>query len=366
MRILHVINDLRLAGAERLLADLATQQRESGMDVSLAPLVACGSAFETNIRDAGVPLLMPDRPHPIRSPSHIARFRRMIGGYDLVHVHLFPAQLWIALAALTQGRSAPILFTTEHNTHNTRRNVRAFRLVDRLMYSKYDHIAAISEGTRDAMATYLPETASKISVVHNGIDPRRFTGSGSPEERACLFPQIPITAPLLLCIGRLEPQKDFPNLLWAFAQVPDAHLAVIGTGPLQAELEALAQTLAIPTRVHFFGRRNDIPALLRNADVYVQASEWEGFGIAAVEAMASGLPLVITDVQGLREVVADAGIRVPRGKPDALADAIRKLLATPAQRQALSKRARERSQIFSIAATADAYKELYERSKKAT
>ncbi|MBC8135553.1 MAG: glycosyltransferase, partial [Fibrella sp.] len=316
---------------------------------------------ESKIKDAGIPLLMPDRPRPIRSPAHIARLRKLFRGYDLVHVQLFPAQLWVALAAITMGKSAPILFTTEQNTHNTRRDIPAFHPIDRLMYSRYDHIAAISDGTRDAMTTYLPETAGRISVVHNGIDPRRFTESGSPEERAQLFPQVPATTPLLLCIGRLEPQKDFPNLLRAFAQVPSAHLAIVGIGPLQAELEALAQTLAIQDCVHFLGRRNDIPALLRNADGYVQASKWEGFGIAAVEAMASGLPLVITDVPGLREVVADAGMHVPSGNPDALAGAINRLLTSVDQRDRLSRRARERAQMFSIGASADAYKSLYER-----
>lgn len=361
MRILHIINDLRLAGAERFLADLSPHQKESGLDVSVAPLAPYGSAFENKIKDAGIPLLMPDRPRPIRSPAHIVRLRKLFRDYDLVHVQLFPAQLWVALAAMTMGKSAPILFTTEQNTHNTRRDIPAFRPIDRLMYSRYDHIAAISDGTLDAMVAYLPETASKISVVHNGIDPRRFTDSGSPEERAQLFPQVPATSPLLLCIGRLEPQKDFPNLLRAFAQVPNAHLAIVGIGPLQPELEALAQTLAIQDRVHFLGRRNDIPALLRNVDLYVQASKWEGFGIAAVEAMASGLPLVITDVPGLREVVADAGIHVPSGNPDALAVAINNLLATPAQCETLSHRARERSRAFSIATSADAYKVLYEK-----
>lgn len=361
MRILHIINDLRLAGAERFLADLSPHQKEAGLDVSVAPLAAQGSAFETKIRDAGVPLLLPDRPRPIRSPAHVVRLRRLMRGYDLVHVQLFPAQLWVALAAMSLGKSAPLLFTTEQNTHNTRRDIRAFRPVDRRMYSRYDHIAAISDGTRDAMIAYLPETANKVSVVHNGIDPRRFTESGSPEERSRLFPQVPVNASLLLCIGRLEPQKDFPNLLRAFAKVPDAHLAIVGVGPLQAELEALARTVAVADRLHFLGRRDDIPALLRNADVYVQASKWEGFGIAAVEAMASGLPLVITDIPGLREVVRGAGVRVPSGEPDTLAVAINTLLASPARRDALSRQARERSRAFSIAASAEAYGVLYEK-----
>ncbi len=361
MRILYIINDLRLAGAERFVADIAPYQKASGLDVSVATLAPYGSAFEEEIKNAGIPLLMPSRPHPFRSPAHVPRLQKLFAGYDLVHVQLFPAQLWAVLAAQMMGKTAPILLTTEHNTHNTRRNIPALRSLDRWMYRRYAHIAAISDGTRDALVEHLPETAGKISVIHNGIDLQRFTEPGSPDDRARLFPQVPVSSPLLLCIGRLEPQKDFPNLFRAMTKVPGVHLAIVGVGSLQAELQELSRALALAERVHFLGQRNDIPALLRNADLYVQASAWEGFGIAAVEAMASGLPLVITDVAGLREVVSDAGVRVPPGDPDSLARALTDLLADERRRADLSRRARTRAQSFTIATCAGAYRQLYEK-----
>lgn len=361
MRILYIINDLRLAGAERFVADIAPYQKASGLDVSVATLAPYGSAFEEEIKRAGIPLLMPTRTYPFRSPAHIPRLRTLFQGYDLVHVQLFPAQLWAVLAAMTIGNSAPVLLTTEHNTHNTRRNIPALRAMDRWMYSRYAHIAAISDGTRDALVEYLPETADAISVIHNGIDPQRFTEPGSAEERSRLFPQVPASSPLLLCIGRLEPQKDFPNLFRAMRKLPDVHLAIVGVGSLQAELQTLSRTLTLSERVHFLGQRNDIPALLRNADLYVQASAWEGFGIAAVEAMASGLPLVITDVSGLREVVAEAGVRVPPSDPEALSRAVSDLLADEEKRFELAHQARERAQLFTVSTCADAYTKLYEK-----
>ena len=359
MRVLHLINDLRVAGAERLVADLCEAQKVQGLKVSVAPLAPCDSPLQSKIHDAGIPLLLPDRAVPIRSPVHIFRLRRLFTGFDVVHVHLFPAQLWAVLAAKSLGKSAPVLVTTEHNTYNSRRSVPVFRSVDAAMYAAYTRIAAISEATKTDLAAYLPATASKIAVVTNGINPRRFTQAGSPEERAALFPDIPAGALVLLSVGRLEPQKDFPTLLRAVAIVPEAHLFVIGAGRLSESLEALARFLGIAGRVRFLGLRDDIPALLRNADVYGQSSAWEGFGIAAVEAMASGLPLVITDVPGLREVVGNAAIAVPTANPEAFAGALRELAANPAKRRELGERGRERAALFTIEASANAYAALY-------
>ena len=362
MNVLHVINDLRLAGAERLLADLVEVQTVAGLTVSVAPLAPCGSANEAKIRDTGATLLLPDKRLAIRSPAQIPRLRQLFRGYDLVHVQLFPAQLWVAIAGVSLGKAAPALLTTEQNTHNGRRDVPALKPIDRWMYARYAGIAAISDGTRDALIAYLPETAGKIMVVPNGIDLRRFTQTGSLAERAALFPQVPASVPILLSVGRLEAQKDFGTLVRAVALVPDAHLCIVGDGHLRTPLETLARTLGIAGRVHFLGKRNDIPALLRNADMYTQSSAWEGFGIAAVEAMASGLPLVVSDVPGLREVVGDAVVTVAPASPEAFAGAVNGLLKNAPRRAALSRLARARAARFSIAETARGYADMYGRT----
>ena len=359
MKVLHVINDLRLAGAERLVADLSRAQAANGLTVSVAPLSMSSSGFEDAVRSANVPLLLPEKPMPIRSPAHIPRLAKLFPGFDIVHVHLFPAQLWAVCAATTLGKSAPVLVTTEHNTHNGRRGNPLLRPVDAAMYARYARIAAISDATRDALTAYLPATAAKISVVTNGIDTARFAQTGSAAERATLFPNVSATASLLLSIGRLEVQKDFPTLLRAVALVPNAHLAIIGDGVLRGDLEALAAFLGIRERVRFLGKRGDIPALLRNADLYVQPSLWEGFGIAAVEAMASGLPVVASDVPGLREVVGDAGVLVKKGSADGFASAMNRLLADADARTVLSQKARARAESFTIEACQRAYQTFY-------
>lgn len=280
---------------------------------------------------------------------------------DIVHVQLFPAQLWAAVAATRLGKKAPVLVTTEQNTYNRRRDIPLLRPVDAWMYQRYTRIAAITDATADALIKYLPETRAKTVVIPNGIALERFRDiTVTAEDRTNRLPDIPATAPLLASIGRLETQKDVPTLLRALAQLDGVHLALIGDGPLRPELEALAKELNITDRAHFLGRREDVAILLRLADLYVQSSAWEGFGIAAVEAMASGLPVVHSDVPGLREVVSEsAGVRCPPSDPIALANAIRSLLGDTAKRATLSKNARERATMYRIENSVAAYLELY-------
>ncbi|MGH9669124.1 MAG: glycosyltransferase, partial [Terriglobales bacterium] len=128
---------------------------------------------------------------------------------------------------------------------------------------------------------------------------------------------------------------------------------------LRPSLEALAASLGIWERVHFLGRRADVPQLLKLADVYVHSSHWEGFGIAAVEAMAAGLPVIASDVPGLSQVVGSAGLLFPRGDADCLAGHISSVLASESLRRQLSQAGRERARSFSIEQSVEAYINLY-------
>src|SRR5690606_26216626 len=114
-------------------------------------------------------------------------------------------------------------------------------------------------------------------------------------------------------------------------------------------------------RVHLLGRRVDIPQLLKTADVYAQSSLWEGFGIAAVEAMASGLPVVASRVPGLADVVGDAGVLVEPANPKAFAEQIRRVITDTKLRRVLSERASHRAQLFNVDRTVEGILRVYEQ-----
>jgi glycosyltransferase involved in cell wall biosynthesis len=143
------------------------------------------------------------------------------------------------------------------------------------------------------------------------------------------------------------------------AKVSDVDLALVGDGELRGQFERQAESLGIAKRVHFLGARSDVAELLKMADIYVHVPVFEGFGIAAAEAMAAGKPIIASDVPGLAQVVGDAALLVPPSDSEALAAAIRRLIASPELRLQLARAAVERSSQFSIEKTVEAYIELY-------
>jgi glycosyltransferase involved in cell wall biosynthesis len=136
-------------------------------------------------------------------------------------------------------------------------------------------------------------------------------------------------------------------------------LVLAGDGSLRQQLEAQAETLGVTSRVHFLGRRMDVAELLKMADIYVHPAAFEGFGIAAAEALTAGKPVVASNVPGLAQVVGDAGILVPPGDVETLAAEVRTLINSPDRRQQLSRAAVERGRQFSIETTVAAYIDLY-------
>ncbi|MFZ5992726.1 MAG: glycosyltransferase [Deinococcota bacterium] len=358
MRVLQVINTLALAGAETLVKDIVLRLREHGIETDVYVLRRLDSPLEEDLKRAGVSLFGSTN-LSVYSPKQVWSLAKHLSShrYDLLHVHLFPAQLWAVIAAKFLNHRINLV-TTEHSTHNRRRRW-YFRHLDQQMYCQYSQIACISEGTKRALLNWLPTLAGKTHIVQNGVDVARFAQSESFNKTALLG--IQPEAPLVLCVGRLEEPKDHATLLNAISRLEGVHLALVGDGPLRTELEALAAHLSITQQVHFLGRRTDIPRILKTADIYVQPSRWEGFGIATLEAMAAGLPIVASDVPGLADLVGNAGMLFPAGNVDTLADCLRLLLSRPDVRSELAQRAINRASEYDIGSTVERYLDLYKR-----
>lgn len=150
------------------------------------------------------------------------------------------------------------------------------------------------------------------------------------------------------------------TLVRAVGALDGVHLAIVGDGAERPDLEALIDHERLRGRVHLLGRRSDVPQLLKTADVYVQSSLWEGFGIAAVEAMAAGLPIIASRVPGLADVVGDAGILVEPGNSEVFAEQIQRVLLDETLRQTLAERAKKQAELFSIERTVEGILRVYE------
>jgi len=357
MRVLHVIDSLQVGGAETHLRNIIPQLRKKNIQISIYLLKSTKSFLELDIMKDRTPIYYSNR-SSIYSIAHVFDLARHLRDhhYDLIHVHLFPAQLWAAMAVyLVRGKI--LLITTEHNTYNRRRKS-WLRPLDRWMYKQYISIIAISEATANAMEQWLPELNGKITIIPNGI-PLDVFSKASPLCKSEITGND--SSPIILCIARFEAQKDHVTILKAMLSIPEAHLVLVGDGLTRTNMEAFAERLGIKGRVHFLGSRQDIPQLIKMADIYVQSSHWEGFGLAAIEAMAGGLPIVASRVPGLMDIIGDAGMLFEPGDYRQLAACINKLIDNHQLCLELSEKSNNRSQNYSIEKTADNYAVFYNK-----
>ena len=231
----------------------------------------------------------------------------------------------------------------------------------RLLYGRYPalHIAN-SEATRKTMLASAPWLdASKIEVIHNGIDADRYAAV----EPAPL--PVPAGAFTVAFAGRLEERKGVIDLIAAWIDVlenePSAQLVVAGRGPLEGYV---ANRAAQVSNLHFLGYRTDIAAIFRAADVVTVPSHWEGFGLVALEALATGTPVIASDASSLPEIVRDGvdGLLVPPRIPQALAAAIVALARNPEARSRMGASGAARARdTFSMERMIDRYEDVLTR-----
>jgi glycosyltransferase involved in cell wall biosynthesis len=187
--------------------------------------------------------------------------------------------------------------------------------------------------------------------------------------RADLTPLgIPTGARTLLFVGRLDPQKGPFLLLMSVKDLlpiyPELHVLFVGDGALRDELKAWVQRAGLESRIHFAGRRSDVPSLLRAADLFVLPSAWEGLPNVLLEAMAAGTPVIATAVEGVSDLLVDheTGLVVPSNSPRDLAGAITVLLASPLQSRKMAEAAQHvAAEQFKWQDVVAQYEQLYDK-----
>jgi glycosyltransferase involved in cell wall biosynthesis len=260
---------------------------------------------------------------------------------DVFHAHMSsPVACKWALAAAVLARVPAVLGTVQVGQYEPPSRSASWQL--RLLARGVDRYLAVSRDIATELVERLGWPAEKIEVVYNAVDAERFAVAAPPGLRQQLGGNK--TRSLVLTAARLDAQKGHPVLLEAAIQVPDAVFVLAGDGPERQNLEELAGRLGVADRVRFLGRRGDVPNLLAACDVFALPSLYEGSSLAVLEAMAAGKALVSSAIGGTDELIEDgrSGLLVPPGDPEALAGALRRLLADRELRASLAGRARER------------------------
>ncbi len=359
--VLHVMH---VAGAEMLVVEIVRR-----MMGTFEPTVICldgiGPLGE-QLRNEGVEVINLER-RPGRDYRVAWRMARLIQkrGIEIVHAHQYTPFFYAALAKLVMlGRFRLIL--TEHGRHFPDIVSPQRRLANRwLLGPLADAITGVCQFSANSLAKNDGFSRKNIAVIDNGIVLDRYSPAdhvGEIRARLGLDPARRYVGN----IARFHPVKDQVMLLNAFALVAaaeeDVDLILVGDGPLRETLADLSRSLGIEHRVRFLGVRSDVPEILRALDVFALTSVSEAASLTLLEAMASGLPVVVTAVGGNPELVRNGldGICVPRGDASATATAILQILRDPSSASEMGRAARERVvERYQLDATVTAYLELY-------
>lgn len=316
MRILHVVQEMRMGGAERIVLSLSSGALRAGHDVAVA--AAPGPLTEE--------LRMPTFPLPLlerkmwRVPEGVRDLHRALRRWepDVVHCHN-PGMAILTSLVTRRGSSVPAAVSIHGSP------ARDYPRVARLL--RVSRLVSVACGPGVAQA--LREQNFVVDhVISNAVSP-----PPAPADRSTLFGEwgIPEKRPLVVSVGRLVPSKGHDLVVRAVAGVPDAALAIVGEGPERDRLEREIARLQLTDRVVLAGERRDARAIVAAADVAVLGSaEQEGLPLVVLEAQAAGTPVVVGDILGVRDVVED-GVSgcIVRSEEEAIANGIRGILEDP-------------------------------------
>ncbi|HYY57113.1 MAG TPA: glycosyltransferase family 4 protein [Pyrinomonadaceae bacterium] len=364
MRILHISSARALGGGERHLADLVNALANRGHDVHVA--LAPRSPLREELS------ALPERnlvALPLRNALDVGSahaLARLVRRHDVEIVHAHMARDY-PLAAYAARRNAQArLVITRHVLFPLSR-------LHTWTLSSVARVVAVSHAVARALHGQRIFAAEKISVIPNGIDTGRFDPAARGFDRNSFRRNLKIAPGRLLVgtvgeINRLKGQEEFLRAASLLAaRLPRADFVIAGedfsrTGEHRARIVKLVGELGLEGRVHLTGWLEDVAPLLCALDLFVSASRTESFGLAIVEAMASGLAVIATATEGAREIVEDGatGMLVPVGDLEALAEAIARLLEDEQARERMGQRARVAArERFSLERMVEATESIY-------
>lgn len=382
MRVCQVM-ECTIGGTRRHISDLCIGLAARGVDVTLVASAARDPSFHDDlarIREAGaeVVVIPMARALGLRDLGHLLRIFLLLlrGRFDIVHTHSSKAgALGRAASVLTPWREVrvhtPHTFAFNFTAQFSARKRRLFLGIERVLGRFTHRLIHVGPSERDeglALGIVPPERAV---VVENGIDPAPYRLADRERIRAELG--LAEQDRLVLAVGLLNEAKGHPDLIEAARLLRDREqetpasrtvFAIVGDGSMRSELEASIEAASLGDRFLLLGYRTDVPDVLAACDVFAMPSLWEGMPYVVLEAMASGRPVIASDVNGCRDLVrsGETGVLVPAGAPSDLADAVAALLSDEPRRSSLGAAGRALVLAsYSVDAMIDRYVDLYQQ-----
>ncbi|KPJ58341.1 MAG: hypothetical protein AMS15_08590 [Planctomycetes bacterium DG_23] len=362
-KIVYFITDLDIGGAEKSLFQLATRLPRDEFCVEVITLTS-GGRIAKWLEQEGIPVTSLDIER-FWDLAGVFRLRRLLKSSKphILHTFLFHANIVGRIAAAGLRYCAVI-----SSVRVAERRFKWHLALDWLTSPFMDLEVCVSEGVYRFTQMRAKIPRKKLTVIPNGIDLDEFERKDLRLQARELRNSLRISpdAPLILTIGRLERQKGISYFLLAAREVlqefPEARFLIVGEGPDKRRLISQVRDLGIEYAVGFLGFRDDVPQILAPADIFVLASLWEGMPNVVLEAMASGKPVVGTQVEGTEELVVpgETGILVPTADAKMLAQGISRLIREPDLAGKMAQAARKRvSEDYTIQKMVERYAQLY-------
>jgi glycosyltransferase involved in cell wall biosynthesis len=372
MKLLFLIETLGRGGAEQALVNILPELKAQGVEGEVAFLHG-SSELESEIRAQGIRVHSLNLSHGWNLPEGLLKLRRLIqaGRFDVVHSHLFFSNLLLGLSFEgTPRTSRAKTMMTFHSLEFEREPTKTpWKRLRRHFYERallhLDAHTAVSHAIADQVRRQKRLTALKIEVIHNPLSDKIFRHPGKPT--AVASGSSTSIQPFKICVpARLISEKGHAVLFSAIAQLGDPTIEVhcYGKGPLDTELRSFISTHQLVNQIFIHDplSQAELWNEIASSDLVVLPSLSEGFGMAAAEAMALGVPVIASRIGGLSEVVTDQkeGLLFDPGDAKALADKIVQLRNDPALCLALASSARKKTEFYRPKLIAQQWKTLYQ------
>jgi glycosyltransferase involved in cell wall biosynthesis len=363
-RVLHIIDSLHLGGAQEVVLNLATCGSPRFRH-EVATMHGRGIYWD-RLTQVGVKVHSLS-PHKFL-PAYLASipWRILADKPDILHCHLIPSNIIAKPLGALLG--VPVIINHDHTNDPHRIDNKILLALDKSTNRFAHHIIAVAAACRDFLTSHESIRPEKISLVPNAIDLRRFSPREASRDEARASLGLPAASRIVAGVGRLNPQKNFALFLDIAAQLaprfPDLHFLLAGDGPEEQMLREKASALGIANRVTFSGYVADTRLVYLAADVLLMPSRYEGLPMTLLEAMAMGLPVVASKLDGIAEVIGDGaeGFLAPSDDAALFAERTAALLADAELSSRISKNARAKIEAsFSVERMTSSVEDIYDR-----
>lgn len=295
MKILHITNALSSGGVTTLLLEiLPFLAKEHEVSLLLLGKNTEKYLLDDKLKNIKVTFLNQKSFYSIKN---IFKIRNMIKENDITHTHLFPTQYIVFLATLFLSKK---IITTEHNAWNNRRKYFIFKIIEKIIYKKYSKIIAVSEAAKKNLVNWI-KMEKKIVVIPNGIDLEKY--KDGKNIRSELW-DLKENEKLICMVARFSKQKDHKTLVKAIKLLPNSIKCIfVGIGETLEKTKEYVKENNLESRIKFLGYRNDVKNIFKSCDLSVLSTNFEGFGLVAIESMCAGTIMIGSNVDGLSEVL---------------------------------------------------------------